>query len=93
VVDALASLGEELPDRSLGPRRGKELDVGGSHLEQDLVHALVLDRLAVDRLDPERASVVLDRGLEVENRDPHMVDVRQHPATIPGTSPYGPAER
>ena len=75
VVQARASRGERPSDRRLGAERAQQLHVRRADGEQHLLDALILDPLAVHRLDAEQPPVALDGGLEVIDGDAHVVDV------------------
>jgi hypothetical protein len=75
VVQAFTSPGQEPADGGLGACSAQELDVGSSHSEEDLLHSLIVDPLAVIGFHPECASVIPDGGLEVGHGDSHVVDL------------------
>jgi hypothetical protein len=59
------------------------LDERGARGEQDLLHPLVLDPLAMDRLDPEEPPVLVDGRLEVRHRYPDVVQLGERDHRVP----------
>jgi len=83
VVHAGASAGEELADRRVVPERGEQLDPTPSDPDRRGLDSLLLD--ASPMLEPaaEEALVRRDGLVEVEDRDPHMMDpARIHAAIV-----------
>ena len=68
VVDPRAARGQEAPDRRLRAQGAQQLDVGLAAAEQDLLDALRLDALAMDRLGAQqvrvRAATAASRSLD-----------------------------
>lgn len=77
MVQTRAPRGQELPDRGVGPQRGEELDVILSHVEQNGLHPLLLDHLAVHQLHGEGGLVQLQGVLEALNRNADVVDTSE----------------
>ncbi len=77
VVDALALLLEVLRDRRVVAHRSEELDVRLGDTQQHFLDAVLVDDLAMHRLDPVRGAVVVDGTVEVSHRDGHVVDLGQ----------------
>jgi len=77
VMDPFAAASEETSDGRVGTERPEQLDEGRADPEQHLVHALVLDAFAVRRLNAEGSPVLLDRGLQIRDRDADVIDVAE----------------
>ena len=87
VVHAGSAALEVTPDRRVGTERAEQLHVGVPDVEQDLLDALVGDDLTVHRLQAEGGAVALDRGVQIRDRDPDVVDLgepkaRRHHASL-----------
>jgi hypothetical protein len=80
VVQARASLGEELAHCGVGTERLEQLDVAVADIEQDSLDALLGDRLAVNERHPEHVAVALERFVDVVDGDADVVDRGQHAA-------------
>ena len=78
VVKAGAALREELAHRGVLAERRKQLDVVLADVEQRGLDALLLDDLAVDELEAELLAPQLERGLELLDGDPDVVDAVKH---------------
>src|SRR4051794_18548049 len=71
---------EEATDGAVGLQRPQQLHVAVADVEQDRLDALGLDDLAVGELQAVRLLVQRDRGVEVLDGDPDVVDVGEHAA-------------
>ena len=61
-----------------GESGAQQLDVGVADVQQHRLDALVGHGLAVDQRHPELVAVARDRGVEVVDGDPDVVDCREH---------------
>ena len=86
VVDAGTSTGQRAPDGGLGPERAEQLDERRADPEQDLLHPLVVDALAMRGLDAEEAPILLDRPFQVLDRDADVVDLGEPDHRPPRTA-------
>lgn len=94
MVQAFALAGQELGDGGVVVGGSGELDVGISHLDQGLFHAVGLDDLTVVDLGPERSGVVVDGRLQIVDGDGDVVDLsQQHAGESTGTSAPGFSRR
>jgi diacylglycerol kinase (ATP) len=80
VVQPGATAGEEASDRRIGAERRKQLDVALPDVEERGLHALVGERLAMNERHPVGVAVDRDRGVEVLDRDAHVIDAAEHAA-------------
>ena len=83
VVHAGPSAGEELADRRLVPERGEQLDPAPTNPDGGGLDALLLDERAM--LEPATEETLVRRHslVEVEDRDPHVMDpARIHAAIV-----------
>jgi len=88
VVHPGAPLGQELPHRRFGPTGGEELDPAAADPEERNVETVVVEPLPMLDLGPEEAAVRLDRGLEILDGDPDVVDpARRHAGDRTGGPP------
>jgi len=78
MVQAGPALRKEPPHGCLRAEGADQLDVRIAHREHHLLDALGLHDFSVDRLHPERVAIELDRGVEIRDRDPDMIDPGQH---------------
>lgn len=62
----------------LARERPEQLDMALPHIQQDALHTLLHHRLAVNHRQPERLTVERERGLQVANGDPDVVNAREH---------------
>ena len=73
------ALGEELPDRRVGPERREQLDAADADHHRGGLDALVGHRVSVLELRSEQAPVGLDRLVEIVDRHAEVMDVpRRH---------------
>ena len=80
VMEALAAPFEEATHRRVGRDRAQQLDVAAAHRDHRLLHSLFLHHLPSGRFQAVLAPVSVEGGVEVVDRDRHMVDVEgQHP--------------
>ena len=75
VVQSGAASAQEPAHWSVRGEGAEELDVRGAHREQDLLDTLIGHALAVRGLCTKCVSVQLDRGFQVIDRDPDVLDV------------------
>lgn len=75
MVEALSATLEKPGDRRLRTRRGRELYVGLTDLDQGLFDTVGVDNLAMVDLRTERFAVVGDRRLQIVDCDGDVVDL------------------
>ena len=78
VMQARAPRGEELPHRRVLGQGLQQLHMAFADVEQHGLDALLRDRLAVHERHAVRTGVEVDRGLEVGDRNPDVVDAAEH---------------
>ena len=81
VVDARPALREELADRRVGAERGEQFDAGVPKPQRRRLDALVLDTLTVLERGAEERRPARDRGVQVVDGDPDVVDASGHETT------------
>ena len=74
VVHPGTALGEEPPHRRVGAEGGQELDPPVSDPERGRLDSLLDEPLAVLELRAEQAAVGRDRGVQILDGDPDVVD-------------------
>lgn len=78
VVQSGPALGQELTHGCVVTKRRKQLDVILADVEQSSFDALLGHHLAVSQRKPKAVSPELDRGVQLGNRDPYVVDSVEH---------------
>jgi hypothetical protein len=78
VVEPRTALGEEAPDRRVVAQRLKQFDVRVADAQKRGLHALVGDGLAVLQRHSETLRVERDRGIEIFDGDPDVIDCLEH---------------
>ena len=91
LLDAGAGLGQEAPDRRVGMQRREQLDAraGVTDGHHRLADTLLLVDLLVQAGHPKGVAVERDRGVEVGDRDPDVVDHREQTGERAGSGRYG----
>src|ERR1700722_19847842 len=78
VMQSTAAAREKFPDAAIGVDRFQQLDFASAGVQQRRLNALVLDRGALDELEPQRIAPELESCFEIRHHDSDVMNPLQH---------------